>query len=596
MDDMTRFEDQFAERVRAFAKAGVQSVDSAAVARAVAVGHPKTVTIKPDQRRRLDEIGRPRSISRTTLAAAAVVAMIALGGALLVVAGGPSPTPSARPRPSLPIVVAPSPEPSVTATNSSGFPRSTGAWIATGTMDRPRDGHTAVRLNDGRVLVTGGTEQANDTSVELYDPISGTWSATGDMLHPQAGFPATLLPDGNVLVGDVDDPAAEEWTTGAEVYDPERGTWSSAGTLFTTQGWMAGTTATVLSDGKVLVAGNDGAQVYDPDSGTWSATGALITPRHHHTATLLPDGKVLVAGGTNDRDGMVYSTELYDPDTGSWTAVADTHNGGRCRAGCPRGGGMATPLQDGTVLFIRPSSNSDEHDVVEIYDPATGAWTPRDMARPDTHYSTVTLLLDGTVLLAGGPAELYDPAGGSRTETGNTLYGRSSATLLLDGTVLVAGGLNGTGTTSSAERYIPAGVSPPPAVAALPSPSPIPTPTPSPTPTQPPPPVPPAVGPIPPDARTWTVTVDNKSSEPATLFQAEDGETGVGRLCGNVTPNVVPAGVTMEVTFLLPAKNVTSCWIWVNPVPGEGGSFFPTSDAPLKGGFHIDEGGQAMWG
>jgi hypothetical protein len=34
----------------------------------------------------------------------------------------------------------------------------------------------------------------------------------------------------------------------------------------------------------------------------------------------------------------------------------------------------------------------------------------------------------------------------------------------------------------------------------------------------------------------------------------------------------------------------------VNPVPGEGGSFFQTSDAPLKGGFLIDEGGQEMWG
>ena len=63
-----------------------------------------------------------------------------------------------------------------------------------------------------------------------------------------------------------------------------------------------------------------------------------------------------------------------------------------------------------------------------------------------------------------------------------------------------------------------------------------------------------------------------------------------------MTPNVVPPDTTMKVTFLLPAKNVTSCWIWVNPVPGEGGSFFQTSDAPLEGGIHIDEGGQVMWG
>ena len=41
MDDMTRFEDRFEERVRAFAKTGVQSADSAAVARAAAADHTK---------------------------------------------------------------------------------------------------------------------------------------------------------------------------------------------------------------------------------------------------------------------------------------------------------------------------------------------------------------------------------------------------------------------------------------------------------------------------------------------------------------------------------------------------------------------------
>src|SRR6478736_1712490 len=57
----------------------------------------------------------------------------------------------------------------------------------------------------------------------------------------------------------------------------------------------SGHTATLLPNGKVLVAGGfDGnsilrsAELYDPANGTWSATGSLASARAYHTATLLP--------------------------------------------------------------------------------------------------------------------------------------------------------------------------------------------------------------------------------------------------------------------------------------------------------------------
>src|SRR5207247_2133034 len=78
------------------------------------------------------------------------------------------------------------------------------------------------------------------------------------------------------------------------------------------------------ANGKVLVAGgeNNPSEVYDPDTGAWSASGNLNIARGSFTATLLPNGKVLVAGGLGVESGryvMLNSAELYDPATSVWS-------------------------------------------------------------------------------------------------------------------------------------------------------------------------------------------------------------------------------------------------------------------------------------
>ena len=58
-------------------------------------------------------------------------------------------------------------------------------------------------------------------------------------------------------------------------------------------------------DGRVLVTGGLGpnrdavasAEMYSPSTGLWAPIEAMSEPRVGHTATLLPDGRVLVAGG-----------------------------------------------------------------------------------------------------------------------------------------------------------------------------------------------------------------------------------------------------------------------------------------------------------
>ena len=569
---------------------------------------------------RARRFGRGRGM--TLLAAAALLLVggaLAAGSGFLRLTSVVPPVPA----PSVIAVATASPDATFPSPSESAAPSASpipvagqgGVWIATGTMGTPSLDHIAVRLADGRVLVAGGSdgfqphegETRNLTSAGLYDPASGTWLATGSMLKPQAGFPPTLLLDGKVLVGHVEEPSADVSTIGAEVYDPASGTWTATGTMVRGAAvWGAdfGSTATLLRDGKVLVAGQGGAQLYDPESSTWTATGNMTTPRHSHTATLLRDGRVLAVGGYDGGDYPLGSADMYDPDTESWTAIATTHVDPRPCPGCPGGEGWATLLQDGTLLFVRSSGE------MEIYDPGTGTWAA--LAKLTEVGRQEALLSDGTVLMTGlrdpngesppcTAAALYDPRSGSWTTALSMLRcgNGSSFTPLLDGTVLVAGGSDCVDreegvlcvATGSAQLYVPAGVSPPSLpVFATPPPPAFPSPAPRAT------PLPPATGPAPPNARTWKVTVDNKSSEPATLFVAVDNEGGMLRLVGSATPNVVPAGATLKVTFRFPAtRGPDDGWIFVNPRPGEGGSLVNADQIGIPGKIQIGTEGDGVW-
>jgi hypothetical protein len=283
------------------------------------------------------------------------------------------------------------------------------------------------------------------------------WSATGGMTEARSGHTATLLLDGKVLVaGGWIGPDGSGAATSAELYDPSSGTWSATGSM---HDGRARQTATLLQDGTVLVAGGASsrdaatAELYDPSSGTWTATGDMLAAGRGHTATLLPNGYVLVVGAS----GNPTLAELYDPANGTWTATGRPmirwHNEH-----------TATLLSDGRVLVAGggPSGRDDGSPTAELYDPSTGSWTLTGNMVGSRQEHTATLLPDGRVLVAGGRSEVnstgtastevYDPGSGSWTATGDMIELRTrgwTATALTDGRVLVAGGFNRTGVSVS---------------------------------------------------------------------------------------------------------------------------------------------------
>jgi hypothetical protein len=196
------------------------------------------------------------------------------------------------------------------------------------------DCRRAILLADGRVLVAGGV------AAEIYDPHTDTFSLTGTMAQypggirttlPPWGDPsrATLLFNGIVLFsgGDGDlGPSTEAW-----LYNPLTGTFITTGRMSTPR---SENTTTLLPDGTVLAAGSyepggyvfpnpeaiGTTEFYNPATETFVRAAEMSTSRFGHTATLLADGKVLIAGGTTGyyappNKGYTYlsTTELYTP-------------------------------------------------------------------------------------------------------------------------------------------------------------------------------------------------------------------------------------------------------------------------------------------
>jgi len=213
-------------------------------------------------------------------------------------------------------------------------------FTPTGSMLKPRVGHSATLLTNGKVLIAGGDTPAcagclsePDFTAEIYDPATGLFTRTGDMPWPMSGQTATRLNSGVVLVvgghfcgiyesgGAGSECATSDVSNQAVLYDPASSTFRVTGSM--TYG-RAGHSATLLTDGKVLIAAGLGedpateaeditftAELYDPAAGLFSRTGGMASARTSHTATLLLNGTVLVVGGCDQIECSLSTAELY---------------------------------------------------------------------------------------------------------------------------------------------------------------------------------------------------------------------------------------------------------------------------------------------
>jgi len=351
----------------------------------------------------------------------------------------------------------------------------TPGFLSTGSMSSARSDATATLLDNGMVLIAGGMASGNYLSeAELYNPASGTFTVTGSMKTARELHSATLLNSGMVLI--VGGYNSGGFLSSAELYDPVSGTFTLTGSLNTPRR-LAPTI--LLQDGTVLIAGGAGAtdplvalasaEIYDPVAGTFTPTGSMNVARRLTTGTMLDNGMVLFAGGTNT-NVTLGSAELYNPATGAFTLTGSL-NTARCYH-------TATLLDNGMVLIAGGETLSGSSDVAlasaEMYNPANGIFTATGNLNTARVDPTATLLNNGTVLLTGGytpsgtsndplsSAEVFDPVAGTLATTGslNSARATQTATLLPNGTVLVEGGFDADGSLASAEFYEPGTLTP----------------------------------------------------------------------------------------------------------------------------------------
>lgn len=180
----------------------------------------------------------------------------------------------------------------------------TDRFVATAAMSVPRESHTLTPLDDGTVLVTGGHRGRRSdivlyASAERYTPATGQWTPVASMTLRRHKHDAVRLADGRVLISGGSDERDDRGAyRAAEIYDPATGRFSAVGPMVHARFKHQGTSLR-LDNGMVLILG--GAQepeAFDPATGSFAVIRSEVPmPGSFSAAAPLGASEVLVTGG-----------------------------------------------------------------------------------------------------------------------------------------------------------------------------------------------------------------------------------------------------------------------------------------------------------
>lgn len=352
--------------------------------------------------------------------------------------------------------------------STSAFAQSS---IAVGpTMNAARYDAASALLQSGNLLIAGGGGNgAFLDTLEIYRFRTNTFAPSASvptMSVLRANETATLLSNGKVLIagGAVDNTT---WTDTTDLFDPGTRTITPGPTM---NNQREGATASLLPNGLVIIAGGrdstttlNTVDIYHPKKNTITAGPPMNVARYDCAAVILPNGNLMMFGGFGavTQSQPLDSTEIYNPTVNKW-AISPP------RMLDARAGERATLLADGTVLITGGTDATAVVNTTEIYHPATRTFTAGPLMSDARKFHTQVRLPNGQVLIAGGYADnggvnvldttdIYHPLAHKITAGPlmNDARGLASGALFPNGKAIIAGGSNGTTLLDTADLYTP---------------------------------------------------------------------------------------------------------------------------------------------
>jgi hypothetical protein len=295
-------------------------------------------------------------------------------------------------------------------------------FISNETLAQPTTQQVAALLPSQSILLAGGSNGWSDTfynSAFLFTP--GSTPGTGDTLTPsvatlsvaRAGSRSVTLDDGRVLIVGGQD--VNTIDSNVDIYDTSAANYTNRATVYPTT--LYNTASGNLGTGKAGISGDFIAQANC--AVTASPTPCMAHPRLYHTATLLSDGRVLIAGGIDNTGTVLSSMEIWNPaansGAGGFTALGNMQFARMEHSAVLLANGKVLIFggENGTSTTVNTAEVVDPNyvaDSVPLTIPAANMWYNREL-------DSATLLPNGTVLAAGG----YD-TGSSATAQSSEIW------------------------------------------------------------------------------------------------------------------------------------------------------------------------------